>query len=798
MAENATQIQGATNTLIYLRNYPYASILSDMPILNYGLATDNSRLIYKDSVGNPYKVMLDNSGQANLTDDRVLITTNGGRATTSTVTKTKLEDLAKWLQPLTGLDNRIVVEKVDNAQTIIRVRSTDNSSSGLEFSRQTSPAEAIISSTLSGLVYHSDYNKHSFNIAVDVTGTGAGYYINDVNINTLFEPTLTKGNLTASGSLSASNTRQVIGGDCAISHLTTTGHKHIPASGASGNILGWSSDGTAIWISPASQSWASKWTAVTGGIYYGSAGAQSIGVGVQPELWQNVFNAIQVGKTAAFFGTPSTNSAYFTNNVYFNATWKALMAGYGSRMGFDSNGNIDIRTTVNSASAKNETMDFSGTGFLLKPREGAFLFAEKATAPALTSGYHSVYSLSSDSSLMSKDDSGTEYLLSAWQTGTSDLFRNYLNSTAYSSTVNANTGIRYTNWNRSNLNKKFASLTLGVYGQSAEYDSGVNFVAYKPTYTTKNTNLQIQAADNNGNYDWIADFVYNGAYCHSKNNYGYDASGILNTYGFTVYNDNTEAVANKYAPFTGYIFGSSGGSGVGTIALVKPSSTTPAVDWAFQLRKADGTFFEHCRMKSTGEMKFNNTADTIATPTGGSVLYSKADLLYVKNPDGVERIVGEYPKNCYSMGSLALNKELTFLMENETMIEIDLSAVCGSSSGNFSLTFENITINYYKNEHSSTGSSETEAFDYQTGVQTFNLNTQYNGTARIVITKTSDGYLTGLISSSGTTTGGGRYLRHWHISSSSANTSDFNIKLKSITAASSNLIKYKRFRVGNS
>lgn len=677
MADNITQIQGATNTLIYLRNYPYASILSDMPILNYGLATDNNRLVYKDAVGNPYKVMLDNSGQANLTDDRVMVTTNGGRATTSTVTKTELEYLTgassniqtqinnistvishndlldvnggnlhvmsdektklTWLQPLTGLNNRIVVEKVDNAQTIIRVRSTDNSSSALEFSRQTSPAEAIIVSTLSGLIYHSDYNRHSFNIAVDVKGTGAGYYINDVNINTLFEPTLTKGNLTASGSLSVDNTRQVIGGACAISHLTTTGHKHIPTAGASGDILGWSSDGTATWIIPTSQSWASKWTAVTGGIYYGSAGAQSIGVGVHPKQWEDVFNAIQVGKTAAFSGTQSTNSANFTNNVYYNTTWKSLMAGYGSRMYFDSNGNIDIRTTVNSASAKNETMDFSGTGFLLKPREGAFLFSEKASAPALKSGYHSVYSLSSDSSLRSKDDAGSEYLLSAWKTDPSfDLYRNFSNAVGYNPSVNNCNHLLYNNINRANINYKFVSFSLGVFGQSSTYDGNINIVAVKPTYQSKSVYMEIQTPDMSGSYDWRFRVDSNAIYANVVNANEYSGSSSLNTKGFLSLNINTDSVNNKYAPFTAMVYGASGSNGMGTIALVKPSPTTPAVDWAFQLRKSSGTHFEHCRMKSTGEFQLNNTSDTIATPTGGSVLYSKGGNLYAKNTNGSE------------------------------------------------------------------------------------------------------------------------------------------------------------------
>ena len=35
-------------------------------------------------------------------------------------------------------------------------------------------------------------------------------------------------------------------------HPTTTGYKHIPSGGASGQILGWSSDGTATWITPTS------------------------------------------------------------------------------------------------------------------------------------------------------------------------------------------------------------------------------------------------------------------------------------------------------------------------------------------------------------------------------------------------------------------------------------------------------------------------------------------------------------------------------------------------------------------
>lgn len=61
------------------------------------------------------------------------------------------------------------------------------------------------------------------------------------------EPALTKGNLTATGAIAISATRQVILGAAEISHLTTTGYKHIPSGGASNNFLTYSADGTAAW-----------------------------------------------------------------------------------------------------------------------------------------------------------------------------------------------------------------------------------------------------------------------------------------------------------------------------------------------------------------------------------------------------------------------------------------------------------------------------------------------------------------------------------------------------------------------
>lgn len=62
------------------------------------------------------------------------------------------------------------------------------------------------------------------------------------------EPTLTKGDLTATGAIALDQTRQVIGGAAAISHVDTAGYKHVPTGGTTGYFLKYGgSSGTAVW-----------------------------------------------------------------------------------------------------------------------------------------------------------------------------------------------------------------------------------------------------------------------------------------------------------------------------------------------------------------------------------------------------------------------------------------------------------------------------------------------------------------------------------------------------------------------
>jgi hypothetical protein len=78
---NETTISGATGVQIYLRNYSYANLALSMPRLSIGLATDNNRLVYKNSAGTMYKLLTDASGASNAAPGRIFYSDANGAAT---------------------------------------------------------------------------------------------------------------------------------------------------------------------------------------------------------------------------------------------------------------------------------------------------------------------------------------------------------------------------------------------------------------------------------------------------------------------------------------------------------------------------------------------------------------------------------------------------------------------------------------------------------------------------------------------------------------------------------------------
>jgi len=69
---------------------------SSLPELSFGLATGIDRLIYRNTAGGPlHKLMVDSSGNGNLSDGRVMLTVGGGKAGVSTVTKEQIEGFSE-------------------------------------------------------------------------------------------------------------------------------------------------------------------------------------------------------------------------------------------------------------------------------------------------------------------------------------------------------------------------------------------------------------------------------------------------------------------------------------------------------------------------------------------------------------------------------------------------------------------------------------------------------------------------------------------------------------------------------
>lgn len=83
MGTNVTQISGATEIELYLRNYTYATALSDLPKLSMVLFTDLDKLGYKNAAETLRKILEDASGSSNTPEDRIFFADSAGRAASS-------------------------------------------------------------------------------------------------------------------------------------------------------------------------------------------------------------------------------------------------------------------------------------------------------------------------------------------------------------------------------------------------------------------------------------------------------------------------------------------------------------------------------------------------------------------------------------------------------------------------------------------------------------------------------------------------------------------------------------------
>jgi len=132
MAANEIIIPGADEIQYYFRNYSYANLVSDMPLLSLGMANDLARLIYKTG-STPYKIMVDASGATNLADGFVMVTSDSGKANVSAITTTELTTLDGVTSNIQAqLNNKIESNAVDsvNGETgaVVIFDQVDNTS----------------------------------------------------------------------------------------------------------------------------------------------------------------------------------------------------------------------------------------------------------------------------------------------------------------------------------------------------------------------------------------------------------------------------------------------------------------------------------------------------------------------------------------------------------------------------------------------------------------------------------------------------------------------------------------------
>lgn len=84
--------------------------------------------------------------------------------------------------------------------------------------------------------------------------------------------------------------------DTVYTHPTTSGNKHIPSGGSSGQILKWSADGTAVWGNDNNTTYGDATTSASG-LMSASDKTKLDGVATGAEVNQNAFSNVKVGST---------------------------------------------------------------------------------------------------------------------------------------------------------------------------------------------------------------------------------------------------------------------------------------------------------------------------------------------------------------------------------------------------------------------------------------------------------------------------------------------------------------------
>ena len=128
----------------------------------------------------------------------------------------------------------------------ITLTGSDGKTTSVTDSDTTYTLPAATSSTLGGVKIGSNITNSSGTISLTKANVTAALGYTPPTTNTTYD-TATQ---STNGLMSSNDKKKLDGianGANAYSHPTTSGNKHIPSGGSSGQILRWSADGTAVW-----------------------------------------------------------------------------------------------------------------------------------------------------------------------------------------------------------------------------------------------------------------------------------------------------------------------------------------------------------------------------------------------------------------------------------------------------------------------------------------------------------------------------------------------------------------------
>jgi hypothetical protein len=175
-------------------------------------------------------------------------------------------------------------------------------------------------------INHLESNSTTPTSSHKIIGSGATTVVSDASGNITINSTNTTYNVattTANGLMSSSDKTKLDGvatGANNYIHPTTSGNKHIPSGGSSGQILRWSADGTAVWGADTDTNTTYTFTGGTNSFQVTPSGGSAQVVAVTPSV-SNLSTARTISLTGAVTGSVSTNFSA-------NASIATTLAGF--------------------------------------------------------------------------------------------------------------------------------------------------------------------------------------------------------------------------------------------------------------------------------------------------------------------------------------------------------------------------------------------------------------------------------------------------------------------------------------